>query len=479
MPMVMFPRQEDLVYFLMAMVDGEEDGLIEKCRDMGATWVCAAFSVWLWLFRPGASIGWGSRKQDLVDRLGVMDSIFEKIRSILRSLPREFLPPGFNFEEHSTFMKIINPATGAAITGEAGDNIGRGGRNLIYFKDESAHYTHPEAIEAALGDNTRVQIDISSVNGLGNVFHRRREAGIEWVDGPAHAGRTNIFVMDYTDHPEKDAEWYERRKQKAIDDGLLHIFAQEIDRNYSAALEGTIIPAEWVKAAIGAAERLGFDDSGGYISALDVADNDGRGDKNAQALRKGVILTGLWSWGERDTAITSRKAITNLEGIKSVELHYDCIGVGSGIKAETNRLYDEGLMQKGLVMVPWNAGAGVLEPDEHLTPGDEETPTNRDVFSNLKAQGWWSLRRRFEKTWRALNEGATFDPSELISLSPDLPQLRTLQKELSQPTITKDGRLRMMVNKTPSGTRSPNLADSVMMAYFPVPISGNYTLDNL
>jgi hypothetical protein len=52
---------------------------------------------------------------------------------------------------------------------EAGDNIGRGGRTLVYFKDESAHYEHPDLIEAALGDNTNVQIDISSVNGLGKL----------------------------------------------------------------------------------------------------------------------------------------------------------------------------------------------------------------------------------------------------------------------------------------------------------------------
>jgi hypothetical protein len=32
------------------MVENNADGLIEKSRDMGATWVCCAFSVWMWLF---------------------------------------------------------------------------------------------------------------------------------------------------------------------------------------------------------------------------------------------------------------------------------------------------------------------------------------------------------------------------------------------------------------------------------------------
>jgi hypothetical protein len=72
------------------------------------------------------------------------------------------------FFPHKLYVHHTNPAFSAG--GEAGDNIGRGGRTLVYFKDESAHYEHPDLIEAALGDNTNVQIDISSVNGLGNVL---------------------------------------------------------------------------------------------------------------------------------------------------------------------------------------------------------------------------------------------------------------------------------------------------------------------
>lgn len=468
MPMVLFPRQEELVLFLVALIDGEEDGLIEKCRDMGATWVCCAFTVWLWLFRAGSSVGWGSRKQDLVDRIGVPDSIFEKFRMIIRSLPGELLPAGFDPDKHMPFMRLVNPETGSTVTGEAGDNIGRGGRNLIYFKDESAHYERPELVEAALGDNTNVQVDISSVNGLGNVFHRRRESGVEWVDGPAIEGKTNVFVMDWRDHPEKDDAWYARRQEKARDDGLMHIFAQEIDRNYAASVIGTIIPAEWVTEAIGADKKLKFDDTGMWTSALDVADNDGKGDKNAQASRKGVCLKRLDSWSARDTGITTRRALTNVEGMPNVELQYDCIGVGAGVKSEANRLADDDTLPRGVAMIPWNAGAGVVKGHEHYDPEDKQTPLNEDFFGNLKAQGWWALRRRFEKTYRAIKEGIYFPADELISIDPDLPQLRTLQKELSQPTMGKDGRMRLIVNKQPQGTRSPNLADAVMMCYFPI-----------
>jgi len=104
---------------------------------MGATWICCAFSVWLYLFHPGSAVGWGSRKEQLVDKLGDPDSIFEKNRILLQYTPFWFLPRGFNDQKHMSYMKIINPETRSSVTGEAGDNIGRGGRKLIYFKDEA------------------------------------------------------------------------------------------------------------------------------------------------------------------------------------------------------------------------------------------------------------------------------------------------------------------------------------------------------
>lgn len=469
-PFKLFRRQRQYIKFLMALLDAQEGGLVEKSRDAGVTWLSCAFSVWLWVFWDGAAIGWGSRKADLVDKIGDPDSIFEKIRIILRSLPREFLPAGFSWEEHATYMKVINPETGATITGEAGDNIGRGGRKLIYFKDESAHYERPEKIEAALADNTNIQVDISSVNGIGNIFYRRRKSGVEWDSGPAVVGKTNVFVFDWRDDPRKNDVWYQRRKAKAIDDGLLHVFYQEVDRNYGASVEGVLIPPDWVESAVDAHVKLGFRGVGGWCAGLDVA--DGGLDKNAACARKGVVLRRLAQWSELDTAHTARRAIELLDGIEC-EIQYDCIGIGAGVKAESNRLRDAGLMPRGLRFVPWNAAAKVLDPEEHLDPYDIDTPLNEDFFQNLKAQGWWSLRRRFEKTHRMVTEGIQYPVDELISLDSTLPLLATLKQELSQPTRGKSAStMKMIVNKTPQGTFSPNLADCVMQCYWPVPTEG-------
>lgn len=474
MPFVLFRRQEELAQFLVACIDEQQNGLAEKARDMGATWLCCAFSVWLWLYWPGAAVGWGSRKEQLVDKIGDPDSIFEKMRIIIRNLPDFMRPQGFEPSTHMPFMKITNPENGATITGEAGDNIGRGGRKLIYFKDESAHYERPEKIEAALSDNTNCQIDISSVNGLGNVFHRRREAGKEWAPGePLAKDRVNVFVMDWRDHPAKDQQWYDQRRSKAESDGLLHVFSQEVDRDYSAAVDGIIIPAAWVASAIDAHVKLGFDDGGGWRAGFDPFDEGG--DLHALAIAKGSVMHSVDEWGDGDVGDATRKVVEQLRG-RTVSLQYDCIGIGAGVKSEANRLAADKLLPDGIAFAPWNAAASPLNPDETVIPDDPESPRNRDFYANLKVQGWWELRRRFERTHKAVNEGQEYKPDDLISLPSGMPGLSTLRKQLSQPTRGRTGALKMLVNKTPEGTRSPNMADAVMMAFWPVDTAQRYNI---
>lgn len=482
MPFLLFDRQREFVQFLRELTVAEANGLVEKSRDMGATWLCCGFSVWMWRYQPGSAVGWGSRKEPLVDKLGDPDSIFEKMRIFINALPRVFWPKGFSPDMHMTFMRIVNPETGATITGEVGDNIGRGGRKKIYFKDESAYYERPEKIEASLGDNTNVQVDISTHQGPNTVFDIKRTAGLEWRPGESVVrGRTNVFVFDWREHPAKTQEWYERRRSEAIDNGLEHVFAQEVDRNPRAAVEGVIIPGAWVDTAFDAHIRLGFDDSGMWCAALDVA--DGGKDKNAFAARKGVVLRALDEWGSRDVGVATRKAVDHCQLLGPVDLEYDCIGVGAGVKSEANRLQEDADTKdliRGITFVPWNAASAVNNPLGRVVEGDAQSPKNEDFYANLKAQGWWELRLRFLRTFRAVTEGVEYPAEQLISISTkDIPPtLRAkLAKELSQPVMTKNTKLKLLVDKQPEGTPSPNLGDAVMMCYWPAQVGATGFLD--
>ncbi len=470
MPFILFPRQVEFINFLHGCLNDKQSGLVEKCRDVGASWLCVAYSVWLWLFHPGTAIGWGSRKEDYVDKKGDPKAIFPKIRQTIERLPRWMLPVGFNERLHSSHMKIINPANGSTITGEAGDSLGRGGRTTIYFKDESAHYERPELIEASLGDNTDVQIDISSVNGSNNVFYRRRMAGEVWTpDSTPTPGKVRVFIFDWRDHPGKTQAWYDDRRAKAEAEGMLHILAQEVDRDYSSAVDRLIIQPQWIRAAIDAhitLKHLGdFTASGERIAGQDVADEGG--DKNALAIRHGVILKHCDHWGgDAGDAASIAVPLCVEHGVS--ELYYDSIGVGSGFKTGIKNLQEKGSFPERLRVYPWNAGGKVLDPNDHIIDGDIESPTNEQQFENLKAQSWWRTRTRFYKTYRAVTYGETYHPAELISLPSELPRLHEITMELAQAVhkYAKSGKT--MVDKKPEGARSPNLAEAVIECYNPV-----------
>ena len=476
MPFVFFKRQEDVIGFFESCSHSQESGLVEKCRDFGLTWLACGYSVWRWLFIKNDAIGWGSRKESLVDKPGDPDSIFEKIRLMLKRMPKIWMPAGFSWGRHSTFMKLLNPENGAIIAGEAGDNIGRGGRRSCYFLDEAAHLERAEKVEAALGDNTNVRIDISSVNGVGNVFHRRRENGVVWTpDSNIEPGYIRVFIADWRDHPLKTQEWYDKRKARYEREGMAHIFAQEVDRNYAAAVSNVVIPYDWLEAAVNAHVDIPYlaeavpEHLNEWYAGLDVADEGN--DRNALTLREWVIWRSVDEWGERDPGLTARKAILACrEHSGHITCMYDCIGVGSGVKTEYNRLTtDEGVVDAYKIpFIPWNAGASVINPWERIIPDDNESLQNKDFFDNLKAQAWWSLRTRFYKTFKARTEGAVYPVDELISLDGSMRLLEQLKKELAQPTVGHSSRLKLLIEKKPDGMRSPNLADSGVLAFFPV-----------
>lgn len=222
---------------------------------MGVSWLCVAFGVWMWSFHPGTVVGFGSRKEEYVDDLKDPKSLFWKVRQFINLLPAEFRPAGWDPKKHAPFMTIANPENGAAIVGEAGDNIGRGNRTSIYFKDESAFYERPETIDAALSQTSNCKIDISTPNGNGNPFYRKR-----------HGGKIKVFSFHWRDDPRKGPDWY--AKQQATLDPV--VLAQEVDIDYNASTADSYLQG----ALIEAAQRLGPADvevNGPWVVAVDAA----------------------------------------------------------------------------------------------------------------------------------------------------------------------------------------------------------------
>src|SRR5699024_10826521 len=94
---------------------------------------------------------------------------------------------------------------------------------------------------------------------------------------------------------------------------------------------------------------------------------------------------------------------------------------------------------------------------------------NKDMFANLKAQAWWSLANRLRNTYNAVQDGAKFDPSEMISISSDIENLEAIKAQLSTPRQDRDNAGKVKVESKQDlkkrGVASPNLADAIVMAF--------------
>lgn len=315
MPFLLFPKQVEFINWLHARWKGRQDGLAEKSRDVGLSWLCVAFATWMWLFYPGSVIGFGSRKEELVDKLGDPKSLFWKARQLIELLPQEFKPAGWNAHKHAPNMRILNPENGSAIIGEAGNNIGRGARAGIYFKDESSHYEQPEAIDAALSATANCKIDVSTPNGAGNPFYQKR-----------HGGKIPVFTFSWRDDPRKDQAWYDKQCQ-TLDPVIV---AAEIDLNYEGSVTNVFIPAPLVVEAM----RKGPADIqpiGGLRVGIDVARFGD--DKSAIVFRRGRVVLKVIEMAKLDIPDVAGRARREIDAYKErpEQIAVDTVGLGSGV----------------------------------------------------------------------------------------------------------------------------------------------------
>ncbi|MFL1558589.1 hypothetical protein [Pseudomonas sp. O11] len=448
-PFLLFPKQEEWIQWFMDRWKSQEPGITEKTRDMGMSWLTIGLASTVCMFNSGFVVGFGSRKEEYVDKIGSPKSLFDKARTFIRLLPKEFRGT-WDDRKHAPHMRILFPDTGSVITGESGDGIGRGDRTSFYIVDESAFLERPQLVDASLSATTNCRQDISTPNGMGNSFAQRR-----------HSGKIKVFTFHWRDDPRKDDAWY----AKQVDELDPVTVAQEIDINYSASVEGVLIPSAWVQAAIDAHKKLGITPTGARYGALDVAD-EGR-DLNAFAGRHGVLLDYLQPWSGKggDIFQTVQRAIRICEENDYGRFNYDADGLGAGVRGDARVINEQRKLagQRVINAEPFRGSGEVFKPDGEMVAKRK----NKDFFMNLKAQSWWALRIRFQNTYRAVVLGMEFKPDEIISIDSTLEHRAALVTELSQPTYHINVAGKVVVDKAPDGTKSPNLADGVMISYSP------------
>lgn len=488
-PFELFPDQENTLRDLWEWEEHGRNGILEKSRDMGASWLCAAYAVHRWLFRQGAAIGFGSRKLELVDKLGDPKSIFDKIRTIINNLPawlKDERMRGYDVRSHDNFCKIINPQTGATITGEGGDDIGRGGRTLIYFVDEAAFLARPQTVDRALSANSRCIAYVSTPNGSNNPFAVKRQSKVypvstlHWRGDHRKAGWKvvpEVWLAALTEDQELildiedvlDEGPGEVAPPEAVPHGFKVVFpwyeviklihdpitvAQEYDIDYTASLEGVIVPAKWLRACVG----LKLPESSRKLAGFDVGDGAA---EHVFLMRAGPVVKRIKRWKQGDPTDAAYEVVRLMDGDGGDHLYYDAVGPGSGVGGVFRGVHRP-------LAWTWGGINTGQEPTEALWPDKRRSS---EIFRNLKAEMWWNMRVRAERTWRFVNTGQYFPPEELLSL-PVGADTEALINQLANVTYhTTEGGLIIVESKDQlkdRGVASPDIAEALVLSFCPL-----------
>ena len=425
--------------------------LVEKSRDVGVTYMNVIFAVHRWLFHPGFKSTFCANLERMVDTLGNPDTIFEKARIILRNLPGWILPAGFDTSKHALSCRIINPVNGNLITGESGDNAGRGGRSTFYFIDEAAHIARAHLVNAATSANAAARIWCSSVNGMGNFFASLR-----------FSGQVEVLSLHWREDPRKSDEWAAAKRREIGDVD----FAKEYDIDYGASVEGLIILKRWLDAALRLRD-VWREKKGGDVPSTEPSmaglDVGGGKDLSVFVPRHGIVVGQPVSRRDPDTTGTAYWAIelARKHGIRTI--NFDPIGVGQGVLSAFRHMD-----QRHIATLPVNVGD---QPSQHVTWDDGRT--SRERFANLKAELWWSVRDRLKATYELVQfletdgrEGHEWPIEECICL-PNDHQLLT-QLNIPRWFTTSSGRIIVESKEQLArrGIKSPDHADALVLAMY-------------
>ena len=235
----LFPFQEELVLELVRAIEEGDDIFIEKCREMGATYVVLAVLLWFWLYVPGSNFLVGSRKESYVDNTkgdsneisNKEESLFGKLEYMINHLAPAMLPIGFHTKKHLTYMSLSNPENGNAISGESSNsNFSRGGRFKAILLDEFAFWDNGAAAWGSTADTTNCRI-VLTTPGIKPGKAKRLRFG---KDGEV----IKVITLPYSLDPRKTDKWlnHERSRRSAED------FAREIMINWESSITGIVYP---------------------------------------------------------------------------------------------------------------------------------------------------------------------------------------------------------------------------------------------
>lgn len=212
-PFISFPFQDDAFLVMLDHIDRGEDLLIQKSREMGASWMLLIVFKWLTDFHRANKFLCMSRNEEMVDA-DDEDSLFWKTEFMYRHEPGWLC--GWPTEVRRRVKYFGNLRTSSSTTGTASTGkAGVGGRATAMGIDEYSQIKEDYEVLDRTSDTTDCRIFNGTHKGAGTAFYelsQRVDMAKLW--------------MHWTDHPEKNdglykfntetqqLEFYNKQKQR-------------------------------------------------------------------------------------------------------------------------------------------------------------------------------------------------------------------------------------------------------------------------
>lgn len=289
-PMITWPIQDKLLNAFETCVAGAEEGgaediLIDKARDMGASWCCIFFCDWIVMFRRKKSeLLFMSRNEDYVDKPGNMKALFQKLDYIHSWQPEWMQPPDcFLGQANRRHMHFHNAITENTIDGESTTkHAARGDRRLVAVLDEFGAVQNGAAMRMSSRDAALVRI-VNSTSVPGSEYNAWRSDGT-----------IKVFVMPFWEHPDKGngryvhqtktgkyeirSPWFDKEERERgpkymatevlrqdTEPGLSFFLEEHIDNHIAmyAQPPKTVLDVKWKK-------HLGYDELANFVRTKDI-----------------------------------------------------------------------------------------------------------------------------------------------------------------------------------------------------------------
>jgi len=275
-----------------------------------------------------------------------------------------------------------------------------------------------------------------------------------------------IIDMNYTDNPwfpndlDQERKWDHANLPRALYD---HIWMGQ----FNDSIPNGLIMSEWFDACIDAHEKLGFKARG--IKKVTHDPSDQGPDPKAISLRHGNVIEQVEEREDLDVNEGMDWATDYAVQNNADQFEYDVGGMGAGLKRQANTNLDGTHVD----VYQFNGASSPDMADAIYQPAigenSQQQKTNKEVFRNLRAQCYASLRDRVYLTYRAIVHGEICDPELLISFSSNIKHIGKLRSELCRIPIKPNGSgLFELYTKDTMRSKfklsSPNLSDCVMMS---------------